>query len=202
MIETVLIVVGATVTSVTCASLWLVNALDKRLREDEEENDSSLDDPVTLLPYVQITIDTRCTFCGEGGDQKRGPKVPIKCKWGADCEAHDLGPHLHVTCQSCKARSAMATATTADLITDETVLPFQAIVVGTRCQKCGEPAKNDDSNTTALRGPVVPKACAKTKSCIAKGPHLHMECLTCKAKWFMATADTVKKNGKKKSEAA
>ncbi|NUP08430.1 MAG: hypothetical protein HOW73_20460 [Polyangiaceae bacterium] len=50
-----------------------------------------------------------------------------------------------------------------------------------RCQACGEVQRPDFFNDRILGGPSRPTCC---ESCdIESTPHLHQQCMTCKAKW-------------------
>jgi hypothetical protein len=72
------------------------------------------------------------------------------------------------------------------------IYSFQEIKVGSPCVKCGRKAENE-TKTTHAYGPLIPKVCeeAAIKCKANKISHLHMKCNTCKATWFMATADSV-----------
>jgi ribosomal protein S27AE len=72
------------------------------------------------------------------------------------------------------------------------IYPFQEITLGSSCVKCGRKAVNATHDTNAY-GPLIPKVCeeAAIKCKANKISHLHVKCNTCKATWFMATADSV-----------
>jgi len=194
MIETVVVAVAGSLTAITSVSLWFASAIDRRERDRVEREERAAEDAsddghfthTDLQPFTKIFIETMCPYCGLGGTQKSGPKVPKVCHWADKCTARET-PHLHVECQSCKARWPMSDAE-SDQCADDAILPFVAVFVGTKCAKCGEPADG-----VAERGPVVPQACSNPSKCKAKAPHLHMRCLTCGSKWFMAPASAEKK---------
>lgn len=60
MIETIAVIVGATVTSITCASLWLVSAIDKRERADCDPKPTSEQRVRSYHSYA-----ASCALCGQ-----------------------------------------------------------------------------------------------------------------------------------------
>jgi hypothetical protein len=98
----------ASVTLVVLASLWLANAVDRRLNEPEPE--------AKIWPYEYPAITNPCPFCGvsvaRGRDQGLqdawGPCAPLACTKGEECPGYPK-PHLHLSCGYCKGSWLMAT---------------------------------------------------------------------------------------------
>jgi len=191
-------IAAGSVTVITVASLRLVSVLDKRERDDDKreredaETDSfTLDEPVVVAPFVDIRVGTKCPHCGFTSSKDRGLRAPKACKIGDTCKATGT-PHIHVRCTECRARWAMGKESEPPPAGNVEILPFRGVFIGTPCQKCGSRAENNREGTSCIRGPTPPKAC-DSKRCAARDrPHLHMHCLTCEAKWLMATANSDK----------
>jgi len=60
------------------------------------------------------------------------------------------------------------------------IYPFVNITISSPCALCGQ-AGNDS------RGPKLPKACNDIQCPAYKKEHLHVECVSCKGNYYMAT---------------
>jgi hypothetical protein len=107
LVEVVAIVSGSLV-ALTGLSLRFCAVIDERERAEQEEDDELRLDRVDPFPYVRINIDNLCPFCGDGGEQKRGPKLPHRCPQPEVCAIKM--PHSHLKCQTCGSRYAMRAA--------------------------------------------------------------------------------------------
>jgi hypothetical protein len=73
------------------------------------------------------------------------------------------------------------------------VYPFQRIIIGLPCVKCGAESKSGVPDSTGSRwkvrpaGPSAPVKCPDPISCRAKQEHFHVTCDTCGLTWFMST---------------
>lgn len=97
--------VVASVTAIILGSLWLADRVVKRTLKDEGESDEFRLDAPRPFPYERLTIKSCCPFCGDGGEDTRGPKMPHPCPDLEGCPVQD--PHTHLQCQGCGARWAM-----------------------------------------------------------------------------------------------
>jgi hypothetical protein len=97
LVETVI----ASITVITCGSLWLANSIVKRTYVQLRNLDTS----VEILPFEHVHIGTQCQKCGESG-QDRGPALPKACNKD-QCPARHR-PHLHMICVSCGSKWFMA----------------------------------------------------------------------------------------------
>jgi|ERR1700678_408156 len=76
------------------------------------------------------------------------------------------------------------------------IYSYDEIKIDTPCVMCGRPGKNswrDIAEFHEHEGPLPPQTCDDKKCKAKKISHLHVKCNTCKSVWFMATADSVKK---------
>jgi len=110
LVELAIAIIGG-VAAVTCSSLWFCSVIDKRDRAGRDAPALTVD---ALQPFVRITLATRCPFCKDGGEQKRGPDVPKACSARDRCRFGKVA-HTHVRCQSCDARWAMKAAQVQDV---------------------------------------------------------------------------------------
>jgi hypothetical protein len=104
------------ITAITCSSLWLCNAIDKRLHKSMEPKAIPEVEPtipgVKIYPFQRIVPGCTCSVCGiaykyEGGSSW-GPAIPKACK-DPKCPALGYGEHLHVHCDSCLSNYFMRT---------------------------------------------------------------------------------------------
>jgi ABC-type nickel/cobalt efflux system permease component RcnA len=107
LVEVVAIVSGSLV-AITGLTLRFCSVIDKRERAEQVEDDEMRLDRAEPFPHVRINIDTRCPFCSDGGEQKRGPKLPKRCPQPEMCSIKE--PHSHLKCQTCGSRYAMKAA--------------------------------------------------------------------------------------------
>jgi hypothetical protein len=62
MIEALIIIVGGSITAITCGSLWFVSVIDKRERQLEDDLEGGEE---RVFPYPSGGATSDCALCGQ-----------------------------------------------------------------------------------------------------------------------------------------
>lgn len=95
------------ITAIVCSSLYVANAIDKRMYSDDE------DDSVKKAPSIYpFSATETCPMCGMKKGYSRtnvvlGPSSPSICGYKSCREGRK--PHMHVECWTCKSKYLVET---------------------------------------------------------------------------------------------